>query len=204
MAKVNIAQASIGRLRVFASRTRGSRVLVFCLFLITASACSGQQGHPTDTQVKAAYLYNFGKFVRFPDASALSSFNICILGRDPFQDALQSAIAGESIGGMPLTVRELTDGNDISACRVLYISGAELRRFRPLLAQVRHLPILTVSDGEEFLRQGGIVQFVMVGDRVRFEVNLDAAHQARLDLSSELLKVATRVIGNNFGSGERP
>lgn len=177
---------------------------LLCTLLVTSSASSQQ--HPTEVQVEAAYLYNFGKFVRWPENSIRvqnSPFTICVLGKDPFDGALESVIAGESIGGARLVVKNIASIEGASGCKVMYINKEELRKFKPALDNLRRLPIVTVSDAGGFLQQGGMIQFVLVNNRVRFEVNLDAAHTAGIEFSSELLKVANKVVTRSALAEER-
>jgi hypothetical protein len=161
-----------------------------------------QQVRPTEYQVKAAYLYNFGKFVR-PAAtpvSTSSSFVICVLGRDPFGSVLDSTVAGQSLDSRTIAVQRMASLSAGARCNVLFISSTEEGRLSADLAAAQRLGILTVSDIPNFAQKGGVIGFVMQGDRVRFEVNRRAAEQSHVLLSSELLKVATRVLGENPGS----
>ena len=163
--------------------------------LLLAPAVHAQK-RPTEYQVKAAYLFNFGKFVKWP-ASAVSDkdFAICLLGSDPFRGILQSIVSGERIDGKPATVRHVNSAEDTTGCRIVFVSDSEQGQLGPIMAALRRSPVLTVSDADGFVDHHGIIQFVMDGDRVRFQVNLSAAENAGLVLSSELLKVATAVKG---------
>lgn len=149
---------------------------------------------PTEYQVKAAYLYNFGKFIRWPASTGKnSSFAICVLGRDPFGPTLDATLAGESIDGQKVTAARPARAQDAAECRILFISSSESGRLNETLAALDKANVLTVSDMPHFTERGGMIQFVLEGDRVRFEVNLPVAQRAGLTLSSELLKVATAV-----------
>lgn len=163
---------------------------------------AGQPPKPSEYQVKAAYIYNFGKFVRW-QASAVAnqgdSFTICVLGDDPFGSVLQSTLAGESIGGIPVTIMRVPRPQDATGCRILFLNAAEDIHLRNILAALGKASVLTVSDMPDFSKRGGMIQFVMEGDRVRFEINRASAENARLILDSELLKVATSVRGNGRG-----
>jgi hypothetical protein len=152
---------------------------------------------PTETQVKAAYLYNFGKFVTWKTnrVATFDSFEICLLGKDPFGAVLDSTVADEQIGGKKIVVRRISRIQEANSCRILFIASSEGKRLGAILTATRQLDVLTVSAMSDFAEQGGMIGFVMQIDRIRFEVNLGAAQQSHLALSSELLKVATRVIG---------
>ncbi len=155
-----------------------------------------QAKKPTDYEVKAAYLYNFGRFVEWPakvTATKVDSFTICVLGQDPFGPALDAALAGETIAGKNVAVKRILSPQDAVNCRILFISSSEDNQLKLILAALNDTSVLTVSDLPQFSRRGGMVQFILDGNRVRFEVNLAPAEHAGLTLSSELLKLAVSV-----------
>lgn len=164
-------------------------------FLLFPAAHVDAQTHPSEFQVKAAYLYNFGKFVRWqiPPVNA-TSFDICILGKDPFGPVLDSTVAGETIDGKQIKASRLDRPQEAAHCSVLYVAPSEEARLSAILSVVQRMKVLTVSDVPEFCERGGIIGLVKKDDKVRFEVNRAAADRAQLVLSSELLKVATKVI----------
>jgi len=133
---------------------------------------------PSD--VEAAYLYNFGKFV-------------CILGEDGFGGTLDSLVANESIEGRKIAVRRLASASAANNCQIVFIAPSEETRLAKDLAAFEKRPVLTVSNLPGFLEHGGMIQFLLQNNRVRFAVNLAATEQNSLALSSELLKVAVRV-----------
>ena len=164
-----------------------------------ATGLLAQQAKPSEYQVKAAYLYNFGRFVKWPAgvaAGKTDSFPVCVLGRDPFGSILDSTLAGEALEGKPVAIRRIASGQDAADCRILFVSSTEEHHLKEILAAIDQAGVLTVSDIPGFSRRGGMIQFVMEGDRVRFEINLATAESARLVLSSELLKVAAAVRRN--------
>ncbi|MFI5071568.1 MAG: YfiR family protein, partial [Terriglobales bacterium] len=171
--------------------------LLLFLFPIVAGIAFAQQSHPTDSQVKAAYLYNFGKFVTWPGANAGNgaSFEICVLGRDPFGVILDSTVAGGNIEDKQVTAKKISSLQESDHCRIVFISSSEQTRLKPILAAAKAGGTLTVSDIPHFADKGGMIEFVPQENKIRFEVNLPATEEAGLILSSELLKVATRVIG---------
>jgi hypothetical protein len=149
---------------------------------------------PSQYDVEAAYLYNFAKFVRWPAAVSDSPLKICVMGQDPFGAALDEAVGQERIEGRRLAADRLTS-DSVHGCSVLFISNSEEPRVDRILAQTASSPVLTVSDMPGFLEHGGMIQFLVKDDRVRFGVNLDAANRAGVTLSSQLLKVAASVVG---------
>ena len=163
--------------------------------LLSAISVLAQEAHPTESQVKAAYLFNFGKFVRWqPDQAPNSgSFDICILGDDTFGKTLDATVAGESIDGKTIAIKRLS-AIEGARCNILFVASSEEDRLAPILAAAQRLGMLTVSDMPHFAERGGMIGFVTQKDRIRFEVNRASAMRSNLSLSSELLKVATRVI----------
>jgi hypothetical protein len=164
--------------------------------LIGLPSVQGQHVKPTEYEVKATYLYNFSRFVEWPATAVWAkgaSFEICVLGQDPFGAALNAILANETIAGKSVVARTIVGPEDVANCRVVFISSSEDRRLKQILATLGDASVLTVSDLPEFTRRGGMVQFVLEDNRVRFEVNLATAQHAGLTLSSELLKVAVNV-----------
>jgi hypothetical protein len=170
--------------------------LLLVVFLL--SNYSLAQYQHTEYEVKAVYLYQFAKFVRWP-GSGQDVFPICLLGYDPFGSALNSTVDGESLDGKKLVIRRIASAEQVTGCRILFISSSEHSRVGGILAALNGKPILTVSDMRDFADRGGMIQFVVEGERVRFEVNRAAAEQAGLSLSSDLLRVATAVNNNRPG-----
>ena len=166
-------------------------------FFFCAIVCTAQQSRPTESQVKAAYIYNFGKFVRWqaqPQQNS-DSFDICVLGKNPFGQALETTVAGEKIDGKNIGVKNVSNLPESSHCKILFISSSEENRLKSILGTTKQLNLLTVSDIPGFAERGGMIELVNVEGRIRFEVNVAAVSDAGLTVSSELLKVALKVIG---------
>jgi hypothetical protein len=179
-----------------AIRTHWMRYALLGLVLLTALTSHAQLPKANAGQVQAAYLYNFGKFVKWPTvapANQSGSFTICVLAEDPFGATLQSTLAGESVGGKPVAVRRLAKTQDAAVCHILFIGSAEGRDLKEILAALDEAAVLTVSDMPDFSKRGGMIQFVLEGDRIRFEINLEGAERSHLVFPSELLKVAAAV-----------
>ena len=162
--------------------------------LLGPSYLHAQRSSPSEYEVKAAYLYDFGKFVAWPAKVAASDdFPICVLGQDPFGPTFDATIAGETINGKKVVVNRITKPQDALSCRILFISASEESQLKEILATLDKTSVLTVSDISQFTRRGGMIQFVTDANRVRFEVNVTTAERAGLTLSSQLLKVAINV-----------
>ncbi len=141
-------------------------------------------------RVKAAFLYNFAKFVEWPaDAfkSATDPITICVLG-NPFGDRLTATINGKQIDDRRLAVREISDAAEASGCQILFVAGEKKRA--ALFGHVKTQPILTVGESGNFAAAGGVVAFKLDGGRVRLQINVFAADRARLRISSKLLSLA--------------
>ena len=173
-------------------------VLLLCAS-IPAKGLDAQQSGLGEYKIKATYLYNFGRFIRWPEdlASGKSdSFDVCVLGQDPFGQTLDSTFAGETLDGKPVVIKRVAKPQDALGCRILFISSTEEAHLKTILAVLDDAGTLTVSDMPNFAERGGMIQFVFEGSKIRFEVNLASAGSSRLVLSSELLKVASTVKGS--------
>jgi hypothetical protein len=194
-AKPRFARCSECRVR--AARLIWLLITVLLFGFLLPESFGQQAPAPTEPQIKAVYLYNFGKFVRWQvnAASAGNSFDICVVGKNPFGTVLDSTVAGESIDGKSITVRNIAGMQDAGLCKILFISSSEASRLKTILSACRHISALTVSDIPGFAARGGMIGFVSLEGRVRFEVNVSPMSDAGLTVSSELLKVATKVMG---------
>lgn len=171
--------------------------------LLAISSMRGEQPKPTEYQVQAAYLYNFGRFIDWParvTGTPQDAFVVCIFGQDPFGNILNTTVAGESIRGKSVAVRRISNPQDAVNCRILFIGSSEEERLHQILEVSDKASVLTVSDMPQFSQRGGMIQFVKEGSRIRFEINLTATQNAGLILSSELLKVAI-IIRRKAASG---
>jgi hypothetical protein len=146
-------------------------------------------------QVKAAFLYNFAKFVEWPAEAGgpPQALTICILGHDPFGQALDDVVAGKVIAGRPIALRRVTDARHISGCRVLFISSSEnLRSLSPLTSDEKR-GVLTVGEAGNATAECVAIKFTLESGKIRFEINLVEVQEEKLRLSSKLLSLATVV-----------
>jgi YfiR/HmsC-like len=180
----------------------GVMALLCCL---CAASLFARRSRPGEYEVKAVYLFNFGKFLSWPAGAAglrNATFSICVLGQDPFGPVLDSTLAGEKIDGENVVARRVRTPQEALDCRILFISASEEAHLGAIFDVLGKAPVLTVSDLRDFAPRGGMIQFVLEEDKVRFAVNLGAAQKAGLSLSSQLLKVASSV-QRNGPSGDR-
>jgi YfiR/HmsC-like len=167
---------------------------VVVLFVGGARAQSPTAG---EYQVKAAFLYNFAKFVEWPSSSfsdTSTPLRICIFGQDPFGQELRDIANEKIVNGRKLLVSQVADLQTAKACHILFIASSEKAQLKQVLENLRGTGVLTVGDTKGFVDQGGMINFVLENERVRFEVNRKAADQAGLKVSSKLLNVAKSVI----------
>jgi hypothetical protein len=147
----------------------------------------------SDVAVKAALLFNFAKFAEWPALLSSASINFCIVGDEGVATALVDVVRGHTINGRRLEVWRPHDATAWKTCHLLYVADADSRRLAARLAEIRAVPILTVSDANGFAGTGGIVELYVDGARMRFAINVDAAERSGLRLSSRLLGLATIV-----------
>ena len=156
---------------------------------------------PTTSQVEAVFLFNFSQFVDWP-AQAFpqpdSPIVIGVLGSDPFDGTLDEVVRGEMVKGRSLVVRRFQHIEQLTDCHILFISRSERPRLEPIVQMLKGRNILTVSDLDEFATQGGVIGFVLTDNKIRLRVNLQAAKEAGLTLSSKLLRPA-QIVGGEAG-----
>ncbi|WP_239027808.1 YfiR family protein [Geomonas subterranea] len=164
--------------------------LLLCLLLGRTSPLGAEA--PQEYQVKGAMVFNMAKYIDWPADSFSGSgapLVVCSLGRGPFAGALEQ-YRGKTVLGHPLHVKRVQPGEELGECHLLVVSGVEKRYLAGILDHARKRSLLTVSDVPDFARLGGIIGLVDIEGKVRFEINVKAAQQARFKISSQLLKLA--------------
>ena len=145
--------------------------------------------------VKAAYILNFARFVEWPQDNlpASSPITIAVVGKDPFNGSLEQVLRGRSANGHTIHLRYVRWNEALTPYQIVFISAAEEPHLPEIFRHIGNESVLTVSDIERFSRRGGIIEFSMVGNRVRFDINRSPAMAGRLTISSKLLTVARAV-----------
>lgn len=166
----------------------------FVLWAIAPALSATQPQTPTEYEVKAAFLLNFARFIEWPPEYETGPICIGIVGQDPFGPVLDEAIKGQGVNGRAFVVRRFRKHQEAAACHIVFFGASEESRLPSLLTRLQPGAVLTVGETPEFCRKGGIINFELAGNRVRFEINFGAAHAARLHISSKLLSLATRVL----------
>ncbi len=176
---------------------RGGSSTYAAIFLACLGAgiwsSSAQAQAFSEYEVKAVFLYNFAKFVEWPPEASETSdpgFTFCVVGRDPFGDSLEQVVRGKSVNGRALKLRRVRAASQARTCQIAFISASERKRLQQILDSMSGVRVLTVGDTEGFVEQGGMINFALEEDRVRFEINLGAAERAGFKISSKLLSLA--------------
>lgn len=181
---------------------------LLCIVLLISgvprSACA--QSTADEYRVKAAFLYHFAQLSDWP-AGALNpgdtSLKLCIFDDEPRRQELESTIEGKTIGAWVLHVRLMSQSQEVEGCNILFLSRDEARRQTAILASLRGMPVLTVGETSNFLSDGGMIRFHLDEDRIRFDINLEAAESSHLKISSRLLLLATSVTRSNIADRGR-
>lgn len=165
--------------------------LLFAIALAASAPAAAPS--PAEYEVKAAFLFNFAKFVEwpeqsFPDPSA--PFRVCLLGDSPFTPQLERVLKDKTVHDRPLSVKRIQHAAEAAGCQMLFVAPSEGARLDAVLAAVKDAPVLTVGDVERFAQRGGMIGFTLESQKVRFNINPAPASASGLKISSQLLKLA--------------
>jgi hypothetical protein len=177
-------------------RVIGHRWWLGTLILFTGlNLAAGQSA--TEYQVKAAFLFNFAKFVEWPaDAFAASdaTLQICVLGPDPFGGDFEQVIEDKTVNGHRLEIIHPSGLPQARSCQILFVASSQKQQTKEILQGIKGASVLSVGDTPGFAKAGGVINFVLDDNRVRFEINPKAAERAHLKLSARLLTVAKQIV----------
>jgi hypothetical protein len=181
-----LARPICGRLRLS---------LIFCLLAISMipRTAAGQRDSADEYELKAAMLYNLTQFVEWPASAYPDSqapILLCILGRDPFGSLLTSTVLKQTVNGRPVRIRHPQNDKEVRGCHILYISSSERNTIARIYSNLNGSSALTVGEMTQFATHGGMIQFSLEDQQVRFDINLDAASRAGLKISAKLLMLA--------------
>lgn len=143
-----------------------------------------------ETRVKAAFIYNFARFVEWPSRSSSGPVRIGVIGHGDLSGPLEEVVRGKSVGGRPIRVTPVENASEAELCEILLIERSESKRAGEIAQALAGKPVLTVSDDEGGSKEGIMIAFQLVDESVRFQINQVAAERAGLKISSQLLKVA--------------
>ena len=170
------------------------RVIVVALLLAAVGAASAlPAGPPNEYALKSVFLYNFCRFIDWPEfafSSPTEPLVIGVLGDDPFGSMLLEAVQGERFRGRPIEIERYRSPREVGRCHLLFVTGEETARMNEILAATAGKSIVTVGESEMFVQRGGMIALAADRNRVRLLINPDALRAAKLDVSSKLLRVA--------------
>ena len=183
--------------RLLAGTQRMQQVMAALLMLTllsTPATGTPDEAQRTEYRIKTAFLYNFSRFVSWPEAvlQGSSEFSLCTLGSTLFGEQLDT-LTGKTVHGKALVVKRLDRAEDILDCQLVFIGQSD--ELNETLWILKERPVLTVSDAAAFTENGGMIQFKVIDNKIRFSINADAARSAGLTISSKLLSLATSVTG---------
>jgi hypothetical protein len=183
------------------------RLVIASIGVIAALSLAGLSAAQTpvsiEYEVKAAFLFHFAQFVEWPPESfkdAGTPLMYCTIGEDPFHGALDASLSGKTIGARPFQVRHVKQTSEIQGCHVLFIGEKEKKLLPAVLELLKRNPVLLVGESERFVQDGGTIGFSLEENKIRFEINLEAAEKAKLKISSRLLTLAKTVVGGPRGT----
>jgi hypothetical protein len=187
-------------MRQYSNSPRHGRVnalgISVSLILTLGIALAELKGQPLgEYQVKAAFLYNFAKFIDWPAEAfrtAAEPFSICVLGADPFGHALDDVVSGQMIGARPVAIRRITDVRQIGGCHILFVSASSDKHVFSVLASVIQPGLLTIGDAGNAGAESVIILLSMENGKVRFDINAPSANARGLHISAKLLSLAQR------------
>ncbi len=171
--------------------SRSAKSLLF-LYMLLFSCISTPAHARSENEIKAVYLYNFIKFITWPQEPTTNNINICVYGENPF-GAQSEKLNTLKARNRPLKIT-YPDKKDRPDCTVVFISPSEEKFANELLTRINNHPVLTVSDIDSFIDKGGIIGFIKLGNVVKFDINLKKARASNIQISSKLLELANHVI----------
>ena len=171
-------------------------LLLLCASVIVARAERERIPGATENQVKAAFVYNFLKFVEWPSGcfgDAGAPIIIGVHGTGPMAETIAEAVHGRKVGSRPVMVRAVDTAEQADGAHVLFITAAEDAQLRGIEGALATGHLLTIGETDEFEKHGGIIRFVFEANKLRFGINMDAADRAGLQVNAQLQKLAIRV-----------
>ena len=193
---------------------RRLRAVVAILPILLAGATLNAQNTSGSSEylIKAGFIYNFANLVQWPSTSFAqpdSPIVIVILGEDHFGTTLDHALEGKKVNARPFVIKRARSVSELQRalgpqkeCQILYVSSSEMSHLSEAIQMLKGVPVLTIGETPGFAKNGGIINLILEDNKVRFEVNVQAAKEADLNISSRLLALA-RIIPPP-GEGRKP
>jgi hypothetical protein len=191
-----------GSLPLVHGKTNDKPFIRFCLsaaaagmLLLAGNRSAAQSAQPSEYQIKAAFVFNFAKFVEWPTTAlpqANSPIIIGVLGENPFGELLETTMKNKTVEDHPLIIKQFQSVAEATDIHILFISSSEKQRLAEILKHLEGRSVLTVGEMDGFNEKGGMINFLIEGTKIRFKINNEAATRARLKISSKLLSLGSR------------
>jgi len=168
--------------------------MAVALVFLAATLGAADRTTVGEYQLKAAFIFNFTKFVEWPPQAfgdPRDPFSICLAGDNPLGSSLDDEVRGKTVGSRPISIRLVSNAQEARKCQILYVPASEHKREHSLLDALQGASVLTVGDANDFTKDGGIVQLRQIDAHIRIELVPEAAERANLRISSKLLSLAT-------------
>ena len=170
--------------------------LLLTLWSASPIILNARAGTASETEVKAAFLYNFAKFVEWPPtafASEEAPIKVVVVGDEEFATKLASLLKDKKALGRSFEVKKFSSAQELKTAQIVFVPNSETKRFPQTLEVIKNLPVLTVGESAQFLNLGGMINFVVQDAQLRFEIYPEAAEKARLVISSKLMRLAKSI-----------
>jgi len=170
-----------------------SVIAALVVFLLLFTDCSAIASSPSEEEIKAAFVYNFAKFIEWPEMSEKKLIKIGYVGDNPLSGNL-ALLSNRKIKELGIEVFQINDPEEALAVEVLFVPAADFNDSSEIIRAIADQPILSISDAPGFVKKGGVIGLKIAGNRLRFDVNLKLANRKGLKISSQLLSLAMEVI----------
>ncbi len=171
------------------------KIFFSVLLAFAGGHARAQDSTPSEYQVKAAFIWNFAKFIDWPPPSFSSPdgpLTIGVLGDNPLSETLGEFLKGKTANNRPLVAKQCRTLDEAKTCHVLFVSASESKRLPEILAELSKSSVLTVSETDQFIKEGGMINFFREGNKFRFQINDQAARSAGLKIASKLLELSRK------------
>jgi hypothetical protein len=165
-----------------------------CVLFVLTVGTTMQTQEIEEHRLKAAFMFNFAKFISWPHAESDSKLTVCIVNSKDVAQALEAVAKGKTVDAREVVIQQLSFPAPLESCRLLFI-GSGGKKIDEVLLAAKELPVVTVGEDEKFLRRGGMINFVLDEGRLRFEINTDAVSHSGVTISSKLLNLAKNIRG---------
>lgn len=168
-------------------------LLIILIALISSGVSPAEENSDREYSIKAVFLYNFTKFIRWPESSAPNynqdGLRLCVVGDNPFGNFLAQLAEKVSAKGKKLTIKQPSVSMEMASCHLLFVSSSEKRQLARILELIKNSPVLVVGDSPGFGEMGVGINFYIQDNKIRFKIHKEAIDRSGLKVSSELLNL---------------